>query len=404
MQKFINSEEHVEKLLSRIRAAKELGRFWKLQYWTGVYLNSFDAKWIAVQRVNLRREIKNRLDQATIRAIAARLDPWKGTDEVVLVHQKLKSFDPKLYRTYTAFGIENTALQYLLLPLLEQVADVTPYQYTVRGGMHAAIKQVAKVMSIGPVWAVELDVVDCYPSFDREKLTDLLPVPKEVSEHVLIAEHLNIKGGNIKQVKVKGVKDVVKSGLFGPAGTSKASTLEGVLAAARRGIPQGSATSSLIAEMMMAIALRQVPDLGDIVGYGDNTLLMAKEESDMVTMLEALESAFQGHPVGLLKPKRKLFEPGQPVEFLGHRLIPQSSGKIRIEPSQKAQDRFDRKMRRKLNYLKYEKLSSAVRFRAQRKAKRYVQGWTAAFSLCDGIDDYRKYCLTKIAAASTLEN
>ena len=52
MQKLINSEEHVEKLLSWIRAANELGRLWKLRHWTGVYLKSFDAKWIAVQRVN----------------------------------------------------------------------------------------------------------------------------------------------------------------------------------------------------------------------------------------------------------------------------------------------------------------------------------------------------------------
>ena len=157
----------------------------------------------------------------------------------MLVHQKLKSFDPKLYRTYTAFGIENRALQYLVLRLLEQVADVTPYQYTVWGGIHAAIKRVKKVMSIRPVWAIELDVVNCYPSFDAKKLTDLLPVPKEVSEHVLIAEHLNLKGGNIKEINVKGVKDVGKLGLFGPADTSKALTLEGVLAAARRGISPG---------------------------------------------------------------------------------------------------------------------------------------------------------------------
>ena len=93
--------------------------------------------------------------------------------------------------------------------------------------------------------------------------------------------------------------------------------------------------SSLIAETMLAIALHEVPDLGDKVGYGDNCLLMAKKENDMVTMIETLGGAFQAHPVGLLQPKRKLFHPGQPVEFLGHYLIPQSGGKIRIEASQK---------------------------------------------------------------------
>jgi len=215
-------------------------------------------------------------------------------------------------------------------------------------------------MSTGPVWAVEIDVVDCYPSFDGKKLKDLLPIPKEVSEHVLISEHLNLKGGNLA--------GITKSGPFGPAGNPEGSTTpEGTLAAARRGIPQGSAASPFIAETILAIALREVPKLGDIVAYGDNCLLLAKKESDMVTMMQTLETALKAHPVGLLTPKRKLFHPGQPVEFLGHRLTLQSSGKIRVESSQKNWEKFERKIKRQLNRLKYEKLSAAKRLREQKR-------------------------------------
>ena len=123
--------------------------------------------------------------------------------------------------------------------------------------------------------------------------------------------------------------------------------------------------SPFIAETMLAIALREVPKLGDIVAYGDNCWLLAKEESDMVAMMKALETAFQAHPVGLLTPKRKMFHPGQPLEPLGHCLTPQSGGKIRIEPSQKNWEKFERKMKRQLNRLKYEKLSAAARFAAR---------------------------------------
>jgi hypothetical protein len=313
----------------------------------------------------------------------------------VLVRLKKKASNPDSFRTYMAFGIENKALQYLVLRLLEQIADIAPYQFMLRGGgSHAAIKHVVKAMSTGPVWAVEIDVVDCYPSFDGKKLKDLLPIPKEVSEHVLISEHLNLKGGNVAAI--------TKSGPFGPAGNPEASTtLKGTLAAARRGIPQGSAASPFIAETMLAIALREVPNLGDIVVYGDNCLLMAKKESDVVTMMEALETALQAHPVGLLTPKRKLFHPGEPVDFLGHRLIPQPGGKIRIEPSQENCEEFERTIKRQLNYLKYEKLSAAARFRAQQKAKRYVRSWMAAFCLCDEIGLREKHWLKRIAAASS---
>jgi hypothetical protein len=387
-------EEHVAKLLKRIRVANELGQLKKLRYWTRVYLESLHAKYASVQRANGQRKIANRLDDPSVRAVAARLNAWKGTEETVLVHAKKKSSNPTSFRTYMAFGIENRALQYLVLRLLGQLADVAPYQYTVNGGLHAAIRHVAKAMSAGPIWAVEVDVVDCFPSFDGKKLKGLLPVPEEVSDHVLISEHFNLKGGG-------SISNVVKSGPFGPTGDPKASTtLEDKLVEARRGIPQGSAVSPLIAETMLAIALREVPDLGDKVGYGDNILLMAKEEGDMATMLQALESALQAHPVGLLKPKLKLFLRGERVEFLGHYLTPQSGGKIRIEPSEKNRQKFERMMRRQFNRLRYEKLSGTARLEAQQNAKRYVQSWAAAFSLCDGIGDYRAFWLKKVAKAS----
>ena len=386
-------EAHVAKLLTRIRIAKELGQVKKLRHWTGAYLNSFHAKLAAVQRANRRRKLSDRLDTAAVRTIADGLDAWQGTHEPVLVHRKPKTSNPDSFRTYMAFGIQNKALQYLVLPLLEQVACIAPYQYTVRGGLHASIKHVVKAMSTGPVWAVEIDVVDCYPSFDGKKLKDQLPIPKEVTENVLISEHLNLKGGILS--------GIAKSDPFGPAGDPKASvTLEGVLAAARQGIPQGSAVSPLIAETILAIALREVPKLGDIVAYGDNCLLLAKNESDMVTMTEALETALKAHPVGLLTPKRKRFLPGQRVEFLGHYLIPQPDGKIRVEPSEENWKKFESDMRWQLKRLKYKKLSAAARFRAKQKARGYVRSWMAAFCLCDEISLHEKYWLKRIADAS----
>ena len=41
-------------------------------------------------------------------------------------------------------------------------------------------------------------------AIDGKKLKDLLPIPKEVSEHVLISEHLNLKGGNLAGITKSG--------------------------------------------------------------------------------------------------------------------------------------------------------------------------------------------------------
>ena len=73
---------------------------------------------------------------------------------------------------------------------------------------------------------------------------------------------------------------------------------------------------------MVAIALKQVPTLGVIIAYADNILLLAKTKSDRDSMTKALLAAFEAHPVGRLRLSPRTFAPGEPVEFLGHRLTP----------------------------------------------------------------------------------
>jgi lipid-binding SYLF domain-containing protein len=55
-------------------------------------------------------------------------------------------------------------------------------------GVHAAIRHTKQALTDGYLWAVELDIKDCYPSFDEEKLTSLLlPLPKEVTHYVILS-------------------------------------------------------------------------------------------------------------------------------------------------------------------------------------------------------------------------
>jgi hypothetical protein len=73
---------------------------------------------------------------------------------------------------------------------------------------------------------------------------------------------------------------------------------------------------------MVAIALEAVPTLGAIIAYADNILLLAKTKSERDSMTEALLAAFEAHPVGRLRLSQRRFSPGEPIEFLGHRLTP----------------------------------------------------------------------------------
>jgi hypothetical protein len=221
----------------------------------------------------------------------------------------------------------------------------------------------------------------------------LLSIPEEVSAKVLISEHLHMKGGNIQYH-------------FGPAGDDDPGLpwdLDATLAEARRGIPQGSATSPLIAEMMLAMALSKVPALGNKIAYGDNSLFLAKEEADLVTMTQALESALKVHPVGLFWPTAKKFAPGQPVKFLGHQLTPKPGGQMHIAPSPENRQKFEAEMAATLKRLK-TKMGPVAMVGERQRARRYIRSWTAMFSLCDGIEQERNYWMQKIKAATPLAN
>jgi len=372
--------DHVGKLLRR---ACEAGRVNQRDYRVCQYLNSFDAKLHAALEAHDAMRPHRRPDKAKLKAIASSLDPWKGTDEPVLVHRMPKK-SPPYYRTVFEFGIQNRALQYLVREVLIALLELHPNQYATRGGVHAAIKQTKQALIDGYLWAVELDIENCYPSFDESKLADLLPLPKEVIDHVIISRSLNLPLG------FSCIED-------GPGDDHEDHIILGAVSTARHGgIPQGSAASPLVAEAMIAMALEHVPSLGVIIAYADNVLLLAKSKSDVECMTKALSAALEGHPVGRLRPSLRNFAPGEPIEFLGHRLT-LCNGGVRTEPDDDNRRKFEGKVKRKLARLKLAK-SAGARRRCLRRLEDYIGSWTAAFALCDDIEGIRSDCLARAQA------
>jgi hypothetical protein len=201
---------------------------------------------------------------------------------------------------------------------------------------------------------------------------------------VIISEHLNMKAGN--------PYDLI--GLADDEDGSLIFVTDG-LANARWGIPQGSAASTFVAEMMLALSLNQVPKIGNVFGFGDNSLLMSTNEMDAVSMKKTLCSALYAHPVGCLWPSIKLFSPGTPVDFLGHRLTPKKDG-IHIEPKPRNVKIFEKRMADFLRDLK-KPLPSIQKAIIVHEAKRYVRDWTSAFSLCEGISECRAGWMQRLA-------
>jgi len=185
---------------------------------------------------------------------------------------------------------------------------LSPYWSFIHTSMRPVAESTRQALIDGYEWAVELDINKYYPSFDEEKLSRLLPLPKEVTDHVILSRYLNLSSG------FSSIGNSLGDDYEGDAITS------GAISTARRGIPQGSAVSPIVAEAMVAFALKAVPPLGVIIAYADNILLLAKTKSDRDSKTEALLAAFEAHPVGRLRLSPTRFAPGEPFEFLGHRL------------------------------------------------------------------------------------
>ena len=225
-------------------------------------------------------------------------------------------------------------------------------------------------MTQGDVWAMEIDLEDCYQSFDGEKIQGFLPLPKKVTQHILCCALLNISLGN-DGIFGHGDDDVDDEDVFPE-----------LFADARRGIPQGSAASPFAVEMLLSSVFDQLPACGEAVGYADNTLAMAKSEADVVSMNKALWSALKAHPAGHLRPKQTgVYSPGQPIDFLGHRLTLQGN-KVRIEPTPENLAKYRVAVKRGLRRIAHE-TSFTARTKRARELRGFIRSWCAAFKMWD---------------------
>ena len=187
-------QKRLRVLLRPIREASRAGKWKKADWQTVHFLRSFEAKQLAVRLAYKAMPPLARPNAGELDAFAADMDPWRGSVEAVFVNIQRKLNDPDDFRHVMIFGIENRALQYLLVLALRARAELHPSQHGLRG-THEAIKVVRRAMSDGYVWATEHDIKDFYPSINGKEVPNFLPLPKKVTKQVLIGEHLNLKAG-----------------------------------------------------------------------------------------------------------------------------------------------------------------------------------------------------------------
>ena len=304
----IKARDHMMELLSKIHLAHLSGDDKRVKNLVRLYLKSYAARYFAVADARRKMPARIRPPESVVFGCAKSLNAWVGSDDPIELHLKQKAGDPDHFRPILSFGLEHRALQLLVRRVLEAQADLHPNQYATRG-IHAAIRRLIELMKDGHHWAIETDITQCYQSFDGEKIAEQLPIPKEVTRRSLLGAHLSL---------------TLCSDIFGPAdpGEDDELTFPELFSDARRGLPQGSGSSPLVAEMLLAPLFESLPKGSAVVGYADNFLAVGQNESDVRSTTETLRSALKAHPAGHLVPKPpRVFEPGGAIQFLGHRLM-----------------------------------------------------------------------------------
>jgi hypothetical protein len=128
--------------LRRIQKAHRTGN--RVQIWHLIrqYLRSLDACLAATRLARGRMHWDRRPRKDQVRSIAENLNAYQGTSEEVRLILIPKG--PVKFRPTLDFGIENRALQYLVLSVLYAIAELHPRQFATRGGVPGAMTQVIK--------------------------------------------------------------------------------------------------------------------------------------------------------------------------------------------------------------------------------------------------------------------
>ena len=79
---------------------------------------------------------------------------------------KPKKNNPHDFRPTMNFGIENRALQYLVVQCLYAQAEFHPMQFAINLGRQEAVQKAFDLMCSGLVYVTEMDITNCYQSFN----------------------------------------------------------------------------------------------------------------------------------------------------------------------------------------------------------------------------------------------
>lgn len=251
------------------------------------------------QRKQGKTPISARTNFVHVWRVAERLKNVHAPASVVVYTEPKPKGGFRLLCSPDLFGV---AKQQLFVNAVKPFASFHPSQFALKG-RSAACKSLLQAMNepgILNARFVQFDVVDFFPSISREYVEEVVPAPKGVIRSTLFMDNWRIT--------FKGVGNAMD----------------------RRGLPQGLAASSLVAEMVMANVLRDIadrlPELHCVHAYSDNWGGFVPHDKDVNELVGGVRRAFEAHPAGPYSITCETQDAGQSFKFLGYYNKPASEG------------------------------------------------------------------------------
>ena len=188
------------------------------------------------------------------------------------------------FREVLMFEAFDVARQKLIVMSITPFVGLHSSQFMLMGGRTAACEALMAAMNTAPNGArfLHVDINDYHGSFSHDWLRENLPLSADIIQHAILLD---------------GMRNVLRWHL----GLAHQQNDEGTDGMGRRGIPQGSAASSIVAEYVMADILRAGAALLEgfsFFNYSDNLGILVPTGMDEPVFMERLSSVFQTHPAG----------------------------------------------------------------------------------------------------------
>lgn len=236
---------------------------------------------------------------AAVKADAVRVNLRQPSGEAVFATERLKRLGGT--RWTCSFGPRARAAQRLVEHIIFVVAGPSRYEHARKGrGRETAVRETLHGIDMkGVRWIGLLDVKDFFPSITREMVREVLSfVPQSIIDSTAFIHDDTV----IRLHGLYGDKDTTSSAI-----------------AIRKGIPQGSLASTLVAGKVLEQHIDKI-DPRHAVSHVDNVLIGGKTKEEVQAKVTALATSFEGHPSGSLRLTGEIFKLGDhAMDYLGYR-------------------------------------------------------------------------------------